>query len=210
MRSIRSNFVNARLGSIAAAVLVVTAVTAGAAIYALRAHRTAVNTNVQAASAIPAPQDYKTLPAYFEQNLGQTDPRVRYLSHGPNYTVFLTGQGTVLALRKITAAPQPAQSGQNHAKQRGDDVKVTTASVWMNLAGARADAEGGRNRSPARAGQLLYRQRFRQMAHRYSDLCAGQIPLGLSRHRSGLLRHAAGARIRSDCGTGGRYRCDPD
>src|SRR5271156_116551 len=140
MRSIRSNCVNARLGLVAAGLLVVTAITAATAI-ALRAHRTAVNSNVDSASAVPATQDYKTLPAYFEQNRGQTDPKVRYLSHGPGYTVFLTGHGTVLSLRKITAASKPAQSGQKSPKPGKDEVKVTTASVWMNLAGARADAE---------------------------------------------------------------------
>jgi len=140
MRSIRSNCVNARLGLVAAGLLVVTAITAATAI-ALRAHRTAVNSNVDSASAVPATQDYKTLPAYFEQNRGQTDPRVRYLSHGPNYTVFLTGQGTVFALRKITTSARPAQSGQSGAKRHGDEVKVTTASVWINLAGARPDTQ---------------------------------------------------------------------
>ena len=140
MRSIRSNFVNARSGSIAAVVLLVLTIAAGATIYT-QAHRTTgANSIAQATSPIPSKQDYKTLPAYFEQNRGQSDPRVRYLSHGPNYTVFLTGQGSVLALRKITAAPRPAQSEDNGAKRR-DQVKVTTASVWINLTGARRDAQ---------------------------------------------------------------------
>ena len=55
--------------------------------------------------------------------------------------MFLTGQGTVLALRKVTALPQPASHPKNGAKPQSDQVKVTTASVWMNLSGARADAE---------------------------------------------------------------------
>ncbi|HKD66283.1 MAG TPA: SBBP repeat-containing protein [Candidatus Binataceae bacterium] len=55
--------------------------------------------------------------------------------------MFLTGQGTVLALRKATALPQT-----HSATQKGDDhsqpkVALTTASVWINLLGARRDAQ---------------------------------------------------------------------
>ena len=101
----------------------------------------AADTMAADSSPIPSTRDYKTLPVYFEQNHGQTDSRVRFLSHGPGYTVFLTGQGTVLALRKVTALPQPESHPKDGAKPQSDQVKVTTASVWMNLSGARADAE---------------------------------------------------------------------
>jgi Beta-propeller repeat len=80
-----------------------------------------------------APADYSRLPVYFEQNRGQTDPRVQFLSRGPGYTVFLTRDGAVLALRKAEVAAAPAH--------RGDaPVKFKTASVWMKLAGARIGA----------------------------------------------------------------------
>ena len=47
----------------------------------------------------------------------------------------------MLALRKITALLQPGSHPKNGAKPQSDQFKVTTASVWMNLSGARADAE---------------------------------------------------------------------
>ncbi len=35
----------------------------------------------------------------FEPNRGQTDPSVKFLARGPGYTLFLTGQEAMLALR---------------------------------------------------------------------------------------------------------------
>jgi hypothetical protein len=83
-------------------------------------------------------QDYKALPVYFEQNRGQTDARVRFLSRGPGYTVFLTGHGTVLALRQAVA--EPAASGSKAARHP-ENVKLKTAAVWINLAQAKPDAQ---------------------------------------------------------------------
>lgn len=46
--------------------------------------------------ALPLPA--VELPIVFEPNVGQTDPRVKYLSRGPGATLFLTGEEAVLAL----------------------------------------------------------------------------------------------------------------
>jgi len=45
-----------------------------------------------------------TLPLSFEPNVGQTDARVRYLVHGPGYSLFLTDSEAALS---ITQAPPP-------------------------------------------------------------------------------------------------------
>src|SRR2546427_12609832 len=44
-------------------------------------------------------QSYAKAPLSFEANQGQTDPRVKFLSRGSGYTLFLTGNEAVLALR---------------------------------------------------------------------------------------------------------------
>jgi hypothetical protein len=44
--------------------------------------------------------DYGKLPLRFEANAGQTDPRVRFVSHGPGYTLFLTSRQAVLSLSR--------------------------------------------------------------------------------------------------------------
>jgi hypothetical protein len=67
-----------------------------------------------AAEPLPAPaapepatrarvsETYGRLPLRFEANRGQTDPRVKFLSRGPGYSVFLTSTEAVLVLSKGT------------------------------------------------------------------------------------------------------------
>jgi hypothetical protein len=43
-------------------------------------------------------QQYGNLPLAFEPKQGQSDSRVKYLSRGGGYTVFLTETGAVLTL----------------------------------------------------------------------------------------------------------------
>src|SRR5579863_201310 len=43
---------------------------------------------------------YGRLPLSFELNEGQTDRRVEYVAHGKGYSLFLTREGAVLALRR--------------------------------------------------------------------------------------------------------------
>src|ERR1051326_123843 len=44
------------------------------------------------------------LPMAFEPNMGQTDPRVKYLTRGAGYTVFLTDEGAVIRLKKAKSS----------------------------------------------------------------------------------------------------------
>jgi len=53
------------------------------------------------ASVVPAGKpvvSYAKLPLSFEANQGQTDARVKFLSRGPGYTLFLTGDEVALEL----------------------------------------------------------------------------------------------------------------
>ena len=43
----------------------------------------------------------------FEPNLGQSNPRVKFLSRGPGYTLFLTGGEAVLSMREPSAGSPP-------------------------------------------------------------------------------------------------------
>jgi RHS repeat-associated protein len=49
---------------------------------------------------------YAKLPVYFEQNVGQTDAKVRFLSRGRGYGLFLTPTEAVLALSTREPAPK--------------------------------------------------------------------------------------------------------
>jgi len=52
---------------------------------------------------------YANLPLSFEANQGQTDARVRFLARGQGYTLFLTAEEAVLALRKGGPSVAPEQ-----------------------------------------------------------------------------------------------------
>src|SRR5688572_26367375 len=54
-------------------------------------------------------EDYDQVPLSFEENRGQTDPRVRYLTRGEGYTLYLTEQEAVFSLSG--AHPEPGALG---------------------------------------------------------------------------------------------------
>lgn len=75
------------------------------------------------------------LPLSFEENRGQTDPAVRFLSRGAGYTLFLTGHESVLTL-----------SGKD---RKQSDV------LRMRLDGAKSGAIHGMDVLPGRTNYLL-------------------------------------------------------
>src|SRR5262245_15736134 len=52
------------------------------------------------AAQSPMVQFYANLPLSFEANQGQTDARAKFVSHGSGYTLFLTTNEAVFALRE--------------------------------------------------------------------------------------------------------------
>src|SRR5688572_15047622 len=73
---------------------------------------------------------YGKLPLHFERNDGQTDPSVRYLARGNGYTLFLTADEAVLALK-------PSGGATAKLNERGTDAAIVRA----RLVGARKDAQ---------------------------------------------------------------------
>jgi hypothetical protein len=51
--------------------------------------------------------DFAKPPMIFEPNLGQTDARVKFLSRGPGYTLFLTPSEAVLSMRSPSNSREP-------------------------------------------------------------------------------------------------------
>ncbi len=62
--------------------------------------------------AIAAP-GFGNLPLSFEANHGQTDPSVKFLSHGDGYTLFLTSDSAVFSLRSSASAVRMKLAGAN-------------------------------------------------------------------------------------------------
>ncbi len=72
-----------------------------------------------ASSAPSAVNSLARLPLAFEENRGQTDGRVRFLSRGEGYTLFLTGTEAVLRVSSPPAQRAPAQRTQR-GPSKGD------------------------------------------------------------------------------------------
>jgi hypothetical protein len=70
-------------------------------------------------------EDYARVPVSFEVNQGQTDPRVRYLTRGTGYTLYLTEQEAVFSL-----SGAPSESGA-----LGPSPMPPGAALRMALAG---------------------------------------------------------------------------
>jgi hypothetical protein len=86
---------------------------------------------------------YSKLPLSFEANRGQTDPRVRFISPGDGYALFLTGNEAVLALSKPSAVSgQPAhQRNHRFASRIERPAAPASAVLRMRLAGTNSKAE---------------------------------------------------------------------
>jgi hypothetical protein len=85
----------------------------------------------QAAHPVPAAvghaasaSSFGHAPIAFEPNVGQADPHVRFLVHGPGYTLFLTDKGMVVTVPHQAVAPRI-----NHLSPHLSVPRATGASV---------------------------------------------------------------------------------
>jgi hypothetical protein len=90
------------------------------------------------ASSASVQDAYAKLPLSFEQNLGQTDPKVDFLARGSGYTLFLTQGEAVLTLRAPERSSDPT-SRRDIAKALSDPN--ASAVLRMALAGGNPAAQ---------------------------------------------------------------------
>jgi len=77
-----------------------------------------------------AAASYGKLPTTFEDNVGQTDPQVKFLSRGSGYVVFLTAGGMVFSAHsQLVANTAPQPNAKTNQTQSG-------AVIQLNLVGA--------------------------------------------------------------------------
>jgi len=114
------------------------------------------------------------LPLSFEANQGQTDGRVKFLSHGHGYAVFLTSNEAVLELRKSsvvsgqlsvgtkqnpkvrTHAPDGKRGRRTNFLIENRQSKIEKQVVRLRLAGAKPDAEvTGREELPGKVNYFI-------------------------------------------------------
>ncbi|MGA2593527.1 MAG: SBBP repeat-containing protein [Bryobacteraceae bacterium] len=84
-------------------------------------------------------QTYGKLPMSFEENRGQTNRRVKFLSHGQGYSMFLTSSGVVLRLQSLASPGEPGKhaaigmgfSGAQPLSVRGEDQQAAKSSYFI-------------------------------------------------------------------------------
>jgi hypothetical protein len=91
-------------------------------------------------------QGYGKLPLSFEANQGQSDRRVKFLSRGSSYTLFLTPTEAVLALKKADAPArkEAKPSFSRRSGPAGGPVRTADTALIIKMVGANAapEAEG--------------------------------------------------------------------
>jgi len=85
---------------------------------------------------------YGKLPLAFERNVGQTDPRVRFVSRGSGYQLFLTSDEAVLSLHRTTTKRiSPVDRFAQFRAARSQHPSEVASVLRMRLAGANTAAE---------------------------------------------------------------------
>jgi hypothetical protein len=118
-------------------------------------------------------ENYAKLPLIFEANSGQTNPAVKFLSRGRGYTLFLTSDRAVLALRgskfenrnsKIESAtgasrtliPRPEPAKRGFQSQAPDPHARASAVLGISLIGANPAAQvRGEEELPGKANYFI-------------------------------------------------------
>ncbi|HEX8000312.1 MAG TPA: DNRLRE domain-containing protein [Pyrinomonadaceae bacterium] len=93
-----------------------------------------------AATPEPKLEDLAKLPLSFEANKGQAHERVRYLSRGVGYNVFLTPDEAVLSLAKSEPS-QPAKAPHDSKPSQGRRRVKADTELKLSLVGANGRAQ---------------------------------------------------------------------
>jgi Tol biopolymer transport system component len=81
---------------------------------------------------------YRNLPMTFEKNQGQVDPRVKFISRGSGYNLFLTPDEAVLALNRPVQQDDRSPIEQRHVRDKESPQEPDV--IRMSLLGANSSA----------------------------------------------------------------------
>src|SRR4029077_12907355 len=74
-------------------------------------------------------EEYGKLPLSFEANYGQTDPKVKFLSRGPGYKLFLLPHEAVLMLQREHRARTAKKLGAVHAFPEAPEREASPVEI---------------------------------------------------------------------------------
>src|SRR5882757_10839784 len=77
-----------------------------------QAPRKAKTLSSKTSAKVSPHSSFGAVPLHFEENRGQTDPKVQYVARGSGYTIFLTPDEAVFALR----SDRPGHPASNKKK----------------------------------------------------------------------------------------------
>ncbi len=130
-----------------------------------------------------AAASYGKLPLSFEINQGQTDPRVKFLSRGNGYTLFLTGNEAVLSLQKKAGEAPPFRAARTGLKPGAttsvdkpttdNGARTTNAVLRTRLVGANLKAAvSGAEELPGKSNYFIGNdpQKWRTNVPNYSKV----------------------------------------
>jgi beta-propeller repeat-containing protein len=106
----------------------------------------------------PVVASYGKLPLSFERNEGQADGKIRFLSHGPNYSLFLTGTEVILTGHELPPAPNSdSMPGDRRADRSAAHVQPAKEKPFrMTVVGADPDAKvSGLEELPGKANYFI-------------------------------------------------------
>jgi Tol biopolymer transport system component len=142
----------------------------------------------------PAANSYGKLPMSFEKNQGQTDRKVKFLSRGSGYSLFLTSDEAVLALR-----PPARDDGRQPLERRhwnDAESQPQPDVIRMKLIGANASARlEGIDRLPSTANYFTGKNptNWRTDVPLYSGVRYRNVYPGID-----LLYHGDGGQLEYD------------
>ena len=111
-------------------------------------------TNLSASPRIAA--NYGQLPLAFEANQGQSDHTVKFLSRGSGYSLYLTSDEAVLALRKGTSAQRTSRDAKSRKSQGRSLPETQQAVLRMKLLGASVNAAvTGQDELPGKSNYFI-------------------------------------------------------
>ena len=117
---------------------------------------------------------------YFEQNLGQTDSRVRFLSRGSGYTLFLNSTEAVLALNR-GGDRSPDLSAREHRPQAGMPAPPSVM-LRMKLVGANENPDvNGLDNLPGKSNYFIGNdpKKWRSNVPHYARVAYWQVYPGI-------------------------------
>jgi hypothetical protein len=122
---------------------------------ATAAQGTGAENRAEPAVRVRAVESYGKLPLSFEINRGQTDPQVKFLSRGSDYSLFLTGNEAVLALRKGSRQSKVEGRRGLPGRQRSADLALRSAAFPKLLRLPTAGSETNSRTTDPKTGSAL-------------------------------------------------------